>query len=78
MANRELGEAPKGGILADEQGLGKTVQTVALMLRNLPPPDEEEDSDLVLKADHPPMRTLIVAPVALLRQWEEELRRFSG
>ena len=41
MVNRERGSAlPHGGILADDQGLGKTITTIALILTH--PPDPEE------------------------------------
>ncbi|GAA5958411.1 hypothetical protein JCM3765_007868 [Sporobolomyces pararoseus] len=49
-----------GGILADEMGLGKTVESIALMCAN-ESRDPEEKS------------TLIVAPLALLEQWKEEI-----
>jgi len=51
----------KGGVLADDMGLGKTVQALALILDR---PSED------------PMRktTLIIAPVALMRQWEREIQ----
>lgn len=52
--------ARKGGILADAMGLGKTVQALALILAR-PPKDSVNKT------------TLIVAPVALLRQWQREI-----
>ncbi|RDA95308.1 hypothetical protein CP533_3518 [Ophiocordyceps camponoti-saundersi (nom. inval.)] len=52
----------KGGILADDMGLGKTISTLALMLARPP-------------AHGLPKTTLIVAPVALVRQWQEEIVR---
>ncbi|KZF22107.1 hypothetical protein L228DRAFT_239121 [Xylona heveae TC161] len=51
----------KGGILADDMGLGKTIQALALMLFR-PSSDTRQKT------------TLIVAPVALLRQWEREIQ----
>ncbi|MCJ1420542.1 hypothetical protein MMC32_006899 [Xylographa parallela] len=50
----------KGGILADDMGLGKTIQAIALMVKR-------RSSDQSRKT------TLIIAPVALLRQWESEI-----
>ncbi|KAF7559828.1 hypothetical protein G7046_g4334 [Stylonectria norvegica] len=49
----------KGGILADDMGLGKTISTLALMLSR--------------PATTRPKTNLIVGPVALIRQWEEEI-----
>ncbi|GMM33989.1 translocase [Saccharomycopsis crataegensis] len=49
----------KGGILADDMGLGKTVQAMAIVLAN--------------KASDPTRKTtLIVGPLALMRQWMQE------
>ncbi|KAM0252634.1 hypothetical protein ACHAP5_000925 [Fusarium lateritium] len=49
----------KGGILADDMGLGKTISTLALLLAR--------------PATTRPKTNLIIAPLALLRQWEEEI-----
>ncbi|KAF2820357.1 hypothetical protein CC86DRAFT_471446 [Ophiobolus disseminans] len=50
----------KGGILADEMGLGKTVQALALICAR-------PSQDAMCKT------TLIIAPVALMRQWQKEI-----
>ncbi|KAF4976216.1 hypothetical protein FZEAL_7079 [Fusarium zealandicum] len=50
----------KGGVLADDMGLGKTISTLALMLSR--------------PATTRPKTNLIVGPVALIRQWEEEIQ----
>ncbi|KAH8816892.1 SNF2 family N-terminal domain-containing protein [Xylogone sp. PMI_703] len=51
----------KGGILADDMGLGKTISSLALILSR-PSTDRGRKT------------TLIVGPVALVRQWEREIR----
>ena len=51
----------KGGILADDMGLGKTIQALALMVAS-------KSSDRLCKT------TLIVCPVALLKQWDREIK----
>ncbi|KAM3159776.1 ULS1-like protein [Lachancea thermotolerans] len=51
----------KGGLLADDMGLGKTVQAIALMLANKSNTDKCKTN-------------LVVAPVAVLRVWQAEVR----
>ncbi|PSR93868.1 P-loop containing nucleoside triphosphate hydrolase protein [Coniella lustricola] len=51
----------KGGILADDMGLGKTISTVALLV-------SRQSTDRI-------KTNLIVGPVALLKQWELELKK---
>ncbi|TPX13914.1 uncharacterized protein E0L32_005614 [Thyridium curvatum] len=52
----------KGGILADDMGLGKTISTLALMVSRQSP--------------DPRVKTnLIIGPVALIKQWENEIKK---
>jgi len=60
MIERELRGSPSGGILADDQGLGKTVTALALTIAN--PPGEGQS-----------WRTLIVTPSSVLSQWKAEI-----
>jgi SNF2 family DNA or RNA helicase len=84
MIDKEIGQRkkngvlPKGGILADDMGLGKTVQSVSLILLNprpeldaKPPPENPKR-----KMPHKDVGkgTLVVAPLALIRQWEAEIK----
>ena len=54
---------PRGGILADDQGLGKTLSALALIYHNKP---TEHDFNA-------PRQTLIVCPVTMMHQWHEEI-----
>ncbi|OEU17194.1 SNF2_N-domain-containing protein, partial [Fragilariopsis cylindrus CCMP1102] len=54
----------RGGILADSMGLGKTVQLLSMMQADKEDEDENETSYY---------GTLVVAPLSLLHQWEQEI-----
>ncbi|PHH66570.1 hypothetical protein CDD81_7045 [Ophiocordyceps australis] len=76
MRGRELGpvrrgRVPKGGLLADDMGLGKTLQTVSLMLLNQRP--EKGDAGWKKSFENVEKTTLVVAPLALIKQWEHEI-----
>ena len=76
MRGRELGpvkrgKVPKGGILADDMGLGKTLQTISLILTNQKP--NKEDKGWKKGYEGVEKTTLVVAPLALIRQWEHEI-----
>ncbi|KAK0665680.1 SNF2 family N-terminal domain-containing protein [Cercophora samala] len=67
MVGREKSEqGPKGGILADSMGLGKTLETIACIAGNPPSRD-----DLALGLS----RTLIVVPANAVNQWVDEIYR---
>ncbi|KAK4192478.1 SWI/SNF family DNA-dependent ATPase [Podospora australis] len=60
MTKMETG-TNKGGILGDDMGLGKTITTLALML--------SRQSPTAVKTN------LIIGPVALIKQWEQEIQK---
>jgi SNF2 family DNA or RNA helicase len=85
MRDKELGTKktrgvfPKGGILADDMGLGKTIQSIALLLTNPKPSavnaDDADKSGTKRKLPaNLDKGTLVVAPLALIKQWEGEIR----
>lgn len=77
MRGRELGpikrgKLPKGGILADDMGLGKTLQSISLIVSNRMP--EKGAPGWRSHYEHIKPATLVVAPLALIRQWESEIK----
>ena len=77
MMDKEISHKKKtrGGVLADDMGLGKTIQSVALILMNPRPSKEEGEKDKKNKiAAAVSKSTLVVAPLALIKQWESEVK----
>ncbi|KAE8778373.1 DNA repair protein RAD16 [Hordeum vulgare] len=71
----------RGGILADEMGMGKTIQGIALVLtaRQLRPPGSSSPPSTSLGL---PMRrvgcTLVICPVVAVIQWAQEIERHTA
>ena len=84
MRDKELGTKktrgvfPKGGILADDMGLGKTIQALAVILTNLKPTAEELEKSKRQLSPGLDKGTLVVAPLALIKQWEGEIKDRIG
>lgn len=71
LGEMRLTEPPlmHGGVLAEEMGLGKTVEVVGLVLSTLHLPAETAPSML------PSRSTLVVVPPALVAQWMAEVQK---
>lgn len=65
-----------GGLLADEQGMGKTIQALSLCLAHPPPLHAAPIGGSLSCAGggtRAALGTLIVCPLSLLRQWQREI-----
>ncbi|KAI0534352.1 SNF2 family N-terminal domain-containing protein [Xylaria digitata] len=70
MLRREFSEeGPRGGILGDEMGMGKTLEALACIVSNRP---TDDDINTCSKT------TLIVTPANAIKQWEEEIRKHTN
>jgi SNF2 family DNA or RNA helicase len=63
------GPGDRGGINADEMGMGKTLETLACIVSN--PPDEEYKQELGGRT------TLIIVPPAIVHQWVAESKKHT-
>ncbi|XP_017971606.1 PREDICTED: DNA repair protein RAD16 isoform X2 [Theobroma cacao] len=83
-ALKQEDSATKGGILADEMGMGKTIQAIALVLAKrelLRTIAEPNGSSLTPSSstDLPMIRgTLVICPVVAVSQWVSEIDRFTS
>lgn len=77
----------KGGILADEMGLGKTVMMISLFHTNSGKSNRQKEEKaikfqknniLLSNSIYKYANTLIIVPLTLLSQWEEELKLHSA
>ena len=53
----------RGGLLADEMGMGKTIQTISLLLSDRAPGQTRP--------------TLVMAPTVAIIQWKNEIEKFT-
>ncbi|KAG8915263.1 hypothetical protein FRC00_006131 [Tulasnella sp. 408] len=77
LPTRPPDDGVMGGLLAEEPGLGKTVESIALILYNTPHPSTLPNPtwDEVAELEVSPIKgTLIVTPATLCKQWADELK----
>jgi len=65
FSQKEPPHLASGGILADDMGLGKTVQMISLILADLEKGCQTKSAE---------SGTLIVAPLSVMSNWEQQMR----
>ena len=63
----------ESGLLCDDQGLGKTIEILALILANAPATLSKRMRGKKLKGGEKHGVTLVVCPASVLIQWHDEL-----
>lgn len=71
-----MGANLRGGILAEEMGLGKTVELIALICLHTQPTSHDHGRILTSHSRRSPA-TLIITPLSILKQWEIELQALA-
>lgn len=66
----------RGGILADEMGLGKTVSTLSLL--HSVPYDKDYTAEQARNERYAFATTLVILPMSLLQQWQDEFKKANG
>ncbi|TKY48732.1 ATP-dependent helicase rhp16 [Spatholobus suberectus] len=81
-ALKQESSATRGGILADEMGMGKTIQAIALVLakREFQQRSCEPDQSIPCSSRLLPVikGTLVICPVVAVTQWVSEIDRFTS
>lgn len=75
---QKLGRSLNGGILAEEMGLGKTLETISLITLHRRPQQPSTVFDPYTGIDVRPIgATLIICPPTLVQQWIAEINKHS-
>ena len=74
----EVEKQLRGGILAEEMGLGKTVEMISLISLHKRPQEGTQVYDIFTAQNvRPTGATLIIAPPSILKQWISEINRHA-
>ncbi|XP_020530133.1 ATP-dependent helicase rhp16 [Amborella trichopoda] len=69
----------RGGILADEMGMGKTLQAISLVLKARKLPNPFVKPKMPIDGGLPRVKgTLVVCPLVAINQWKYEIYRFTA